>query len=145
MEITKCHGNRYYTAVKEENKREAFYTVSDIYFHQIYTAKMKKQYVSDYEMKNVAYFYEVMKRIDTASQRIIYEKYFKYATVQRSKDTAKSNKREYVVKHCPNYRHAELLGLTLNQYKIKLDYTLRKFLRVLVELKHEKKGGDLSS
>ena len=140
MEIIKEHGNRYYTTVKEENSREAFYTVSDIYFHQIYTAKMKKQYVSDYEMKNVANFYEVMKRIDQASQRIIYEKYFKYATVQRSQDTANSNKREYVVKHCPNYKHAEILGLTLNQYKIKLDYALRKFLRVLVEIKREKEG-----
>lgn len=140
MEITKDHGNRYYTTVKEENKREAFYTVSDIYFHQIYTAKMKKQYASDYEMKNVANFYEVMKRIDQASQRIIYEKYFKLATVQRSKDTATSNKREYVVKHCPNYKHAEILGLTLNQYKIKLDYALRKFLRVLVDVKREKEG-----
>lgn len=127
MEIIKEHGNRYYTTVKEENSLEAFYTVSDIYFHQIYTAKMKKQYVSDYEMKNVAYFYEVMKRIDQASQYIIYEKYFKYATAQRSKDTANSNKREYVVKHCPNYKHAEILGLTLNQYKIKLDYALRIF------------------
>jgi len=86
-----------------------------------------------------------MKRIDKASQRIIYDKYFKLATVRRTKDTSNSNKREYVVKHCPNYKHAEILGLTLNQYKIKLDYTLRKFLRVLVELKHEKKGGDLSS
>ena len=140
MEIIKEHGNRYYTTVKEENSREAFYTVSDIYFHQIYTAKMKKQYVSDYEMKNVAHFYEVMKRIDQASQYIIYEKYFKYATAQRSKDTANSNKREYVVKHCPNYKHAEILGLTLNQYKIKLDYALRKFLRVLVEIKREKEG-----
>ena len=138
MEIIKSHGNRYYTTVKEENKREAFYTVSDIYFHQIYTAKMKKQYVSDYEMKNVAYFYEVMKRIDKASQRIIYEKYFKLATVKRSKDTSNSNKREYVVKHCPNYKHAEILGLTLNQYKMKLDYALRKFLRVLVDVKREK-------
>lgn len=101
---------------------------------------MKKQYASDYEMKNVANFYEVMKRIDQASQRIIYEKYFKYATVQRSQDTANSNKREYVVKHCPNYKHAEILGLTLNQYKIKLDYALRKFLRVLVEIKREKEG-----
>lgn len=141
MEIIKEHGNRYYTTVKEENSREAFYTVSDIYFHQIYTAKMKKQYVSDYEMKNVAYFYEVMKRIDQASQRIIYDKYFKLATVRRTKDTSNSNKREYVVKHCPNYKHAEILGLTLKQYKIKLDYALRKFLRVLVELKTEKKGG----
>ena len=140
MEIIKEHGNRYYTTVKEENSREAFYTVSDIYFHQIYTAKMKKQYVSDYGMKNVAYFYEVMKRIDQASQRNIYEKYFKFATVQRSKDTATSNKREYVVKHCPNYNHAEILGLTLNQYKMKLDYALRKFLRVLVEIKREKEG-----
>lgn len=140
MEIIKEHGNRYYTTVKEENSREAFYTVSDIYFHQIYTAKMKKQYVSDYGMKNVAYFYEVMKRIDQASQRNIYEKYFKFATVQRSKDTATSNKREYVVKHCPNYNHAEILGLTLNQYKMKLDYALRKFLRVLVDVKREKEG-----
>lgn len=141
MEIIKEHGNRYYTTVKEENSREAFYTVSNIYFHQIYTAKMKKQYVSDYEMKNAAYFYEVMKRIDQASQRIIYDKYFKLATVRRTKDTSNSNKREYVVKHCPNYKHAEILGLTLKQYKIKLDYALRKFLRVLVELKTEKKGG----
>lgn len=141
MEIIKEHGNRYYTLIKEENKREALFIVSDIYFHQIYIAKMKKQYASDYEMKNVANFYEVMKRIDQASQRIIYEKYFKYATVQRSQDTANSNKREYVVKHCPNYKHAEILGLTLNQYKIKLDYALRNFLRVLVELKTEKKGG----
>lgn len=140
MEITKSHGNRYYTTVKEENKREAFYTVSDIYFHQIYTAKMKKQYASESEVRKVAYFYEVMKRIDQASQRIIYEKYFKFATVQRSKDTATSNKREYVVKHCPNYKHAELLGLSLNQYKIKLDYALRKFLRVLVEIRIEKEG-----
>ena len=141
MEIIKEHGNRYYTTVKEENSREAFYTVSDIYFHQIYTAKMKKQYASDYEMKNVANFYEVMKRIDQASQRIIYDKYFKLATVTRSKDTSNSNKREYVVKHCPNYKHAEILGLSLNQYKITLEYALRKFLRVLVELKTEKKGG----
>lgn len=140
MEIIKSHGNRYYTTVKEENKREAFYTVSDIYFHQIYTAKMKKQYASESEVRKVAYFYEVMKRIDKASQRIIYEKYFKLATVERSKDTSNSNKREYVVKHCPNYKHAEILGLTLNQYKIKLDYALRKFLRVLVEIKREKEG-----
>lgn len=140
MEIIKSHGNRYYTAVKEENKREAFYTVSDIYFHQIYTAKMKKHYASENEVKKLAYFYEVMKRIDPASQRIIYDKYFKLATVSRSKDTSNSNKREYVVKHCPNYKHAEILGLTLNQYKVKLDYALRKFLRVLVEIKREKEG-----
>lgn len=140
MEIIKEHGNRYYTTIKEENKREAFYTVSDIYFHQIYTAKMKKQYASENEVRKVAYFYEVMKRIDKASQRIIYEKYFKLATVKRSKDTSNSNKREYVVKHCPNYKHAEILGLTLNQYKMKLDYALRKFLRVLVDVKREKEG-----
>ena len=140
MEITKDHGNRYYTTIKEENKREAFYTVSDIYFHQIYTAKMKKQYASENEVRKVAYFYEVMKRIDKASQRIIYEKYFKLATVKRSKDTSNSNKREYVVKHCPNYKHAEILGLTLNQYKMKLDYALRKFLRVLVEIRRGKEG-----
>lgn len=138
MEIIKSHGNRYYTTVKEENKREAFYTVSDIYFHQIYTAKMKKQYASESEVRKVAYFYEVMKRIDKASQRIIYEKYFKLATVERSKDTSNLNKREYVVKHCPNYKHAEILGLTLNQYKMKLDYALRKFLRVLVEIRRGK-------
>ena len=138
MEIIKSHGNRYYTTVKEENKREAFYTVSDIYFHQIYTAKMKKQYASENEFRKVVYFYEVMKRIDKASQRIIYEKYFKLATVKRSKDTSNSNKREYVVKHCPNYKHAEILGLTLNQYKMKLDYALRKFLRELVDVKREK-------
>jgi len=42
MEIIKEHGNRYYTTIKEENKREALFIVSDIYFHQIYTAKMKK-------------------------------------------------------------------------------------------------------
>ncbi|WP_278577871.1 hypothetical protein [Granulicatella adiacens] len=140
MEITKSHGNRYYTSIKEENKREAFYTVSDIYFHQIYAAKMKKQYASESEVRKVAYFYEVMKRIDQASQRLIYEKYFKLATVQRSKDTSNLNKREYVVKHCPNYKHAEILGLTLNQYKIKLDYALRKFLRVLIEVRKEKEG-----
>ena len=140
MEIIKSHGNRYYTTVKEENKREAFYTVSDIYFHQIYTAKMKKHYASENEVKKVAYFYEVMKRIDKASQRIIYDKYFKLAMVKRSKDTSNSNKREYVVKHCPNYKHAEILGLTLNQYKMKLDYALRKFLRVLVDVKREKEG-----
>lgn len=140
MEIIKSHGNRYYTTVKEENKREAFYTVSDIFFHQIYTAKMKKQYASENEFRKVGYFYEVMKRIDKASQRIIYEKYFKLATVKRSKDTSNSNKREYVVKHCPNYKHAEILGLTLNQYKMKLDYALRKFLRVLVDVKREKEG-----
>lgn len=140
MEIIKSHGNRYYTSIKEENKREAFYTVSDIYFHQIYAAKMKKQYASESEVRKVAYFYEVMKRIDQASQRIIYEKYFKLATATRSKDTANSNKREYVVKHCPNYKHAEILGLSLNQYKIKLDYALRKFLRVLVEVRKEKEG-----
>lgn len=141
MEKIKEHGNRYYTLIKEENKREALFIVSDIYFHQIYVAKMKKQYASESEVRKVAYFYEVMKRIDQASQRIIYDKYFKLATVRRTKDTSNSNKREYVVKHCPNYKHAEILGLTLNQYKIKLDYALRNFLRVLVELKTEKKGG----
>ena len=52
MEIIKSHGNRYYTSIKEENKREAFYTVSDIYFHQIYAAKMKKQYASESEVRN---------------------------------------------------------------------------------------------
>ena len=140
MEIIKSHGNRYYTSIKEENKREAFYTVSDIYFHQIYAAKMKKQYASESEVRKVAYFYEVMKRIDQASQRLIYEKYFKYAEATRSCDTANLNKREYVVKHCPNYKHAEILGLTLNQYKIKLDYALRKFLRVLIEVRKEKEG-----
>ena len=140
MEIIKEHGNRYYTTIKEENKREALFIVSDIYFHQIYTAKMKKHYASENEVKKVAYFYEVMKRIDQASQRILYDKYFKLATVTKSKDTASSNKREFIVKHCPNYKHAEILGLSLNQYKIKLDYALRKFLRVLVEIRIEKEG-----
>lgn len=140
MEIIKEHGNRYYTTIKEENKREALFIVSDIYFHQIYAAKMKKHYASENEVRKVAYFYEVMKRIDQASQRLIYEKYFKLATVRRSKDTSSSNKREFIVKHCPNYKHAEILGLSLNQYKIKLDYALRKFLRVLVEIRREKEG-----
>ena len=101
---------------------------------------MKKHYASENEVRKVAYFYEVMKRIDKASQRIIYDKYFKLATVRQSKDTSSSNKREYVVKHCPNYKHAEILGLSLNQYKIKLDYALRKFLSVLVEVRKEKEG-----
>ena len=74
MTIQKRNANRYYD---DENP---LIVISNIYFHQLYITKQFRSVVDDFSLRNLALFFEVMKRLDKDDKVLIYEKYFKYAT-----------------------------------------------------------------
>ena len=88
-------------------------------------------------LKQLASFYEVMKRLNMEDRIIIYEKYFKYAMMRVSKDKYKNKvkiQNKYIVKEVSNIEHAKAMNITINEYKERLDRALRNYLNTLIDV-----------
>lgn len=130
-EIKKEYGNRYYDVKNPLN------VISNIYFHQLYITKTYNALSANRSLKQLACFYEVMKRLNMEDRIIIYEKYFKYAMMRQSKDKYKNkaNVQEmYIVKEVSNVEHAKAMNITINEYKERLDRALRNYLNTLIDV-----------
>lgn len=133
-EIVKTSGNRYYYV------SDSCIGISKNYFHYIYIVKSFNTLSDTVMLRNLAYFYEVMKRLELEDRTLIYEKYFKFATIRQTKDKSKSNKsilKKYVVKEVKNEEHAKSMNMTLAEYRKRLDKAMRNYLSILVDVKEE--------
>lgn len=133
-EIVKTSSNRYYYV------SDSCIGISKDYFHYIYIVKSFNSLSDTVMLKNLAYFYEVMKRLELEDRILIYEKYFKFATIRQTKDKSKSNKsilKKYVVKEVKNEDHAKSMNMTLAEYRKRLDKAMRNYLSILVDVKAE--------
>lgn len=130
-EIKKEYGNRYYDVKNPLN------VISNIYFHQLYITKTYNALSDNRSLKQLACFYEVMKRLNMEDRIIIYEKYFKYAMMRVSKDKYKNKAKiqnKYIVKEVSNVEHAKAMNITINEYKERLDRALRNYLNTLIDV-----------
>ena len=118
MTIQKRNANRYYDDVKP------FTVISNV--------------ADDFNLRNLTLFFEVMKRLDKDDKVLIYEKYFKYATMRKSSEPISNIYRKYTVKHVPNYEHAQLMEISLGKYNQLLSRAMKNYLKILISLKGEK-------
>lgn len=132
MTIQKRNANRYYD---DENP---LIVISNIYFHQLYITKQFRSVADDFSLRNLALFFEVMKRLDKDDKVLIYEKYFKYATLRISSGPNSNIYRKHTVKHVPNYEHAQLMDISLVKYNKLLRRAMTNYLKILISLKDKK-------
>ena len=112
--------------------------ISNIYFHHLYITKQFSSVADDFNLRNLTLFFEVMKRLDKDDKVLIYEKYFKYATMRKSSEPISNIYRKYTVKHVPNYEHAQLMEISLGKYNQLLSRAMKNYLKILISLKGEK-------
>lgn len=132
MTIQKRNANRYYD---DENP---LIVISNIYFHQLYITKQFRSVADDFSLRNLSLFFEVMKRLDKDDKVLIYEKYFKYATLRISSEPNSNIYRKHTVKHVPNYEHAQLMDISLVKYNKLLRRAMTNYLNILISLKDKK-------
>ena len=132
MTIQKRNANRYYD---DENP---LIVISNIYFHQLYITKQFRSVADDFNLRNLTLFFEVMKRLDKDDKVLIYEKYFKYATMRKSSEPNSNIYRKHTVKHVPNYEHAQLMDISLVKYNKLLRRAMTNYLKILISLKDKK-------
>lgn len=132
MTIQKRNANRYYD---DENP---LIVISNIYFHQLYITKQFRSVADDFSLRNLSLFFEVMKRLDKDDKVLIYEKYFKYATLRISSEPNSDVYRKHTVKHVPNYEHAQLMDISLVKYNKLLRRAMTNYLKILISLKDKK-------
>ena len=132
MTIQKRNANRYYD---DEN---LLIVISNIYFHQLYITKQFRSVADDFSLRNLSLFFEVMKRLDKDDKVLIYEKYFKYATLRISSEPNSNIYRKHTVKHVPNYEHAQLMDISLVKYNKLLRRAMTNYLKILISLKDKK-------
>ena len=121
MTIQKRNANRYFDDIKP------FTVISNIYFHHIYITKQFRSVADDFNL-----------RLDKDDKVLIYEKYFKYATMRKSSEPNSNIYRKYTVKHVPNYEHAQLMEISLGKYNQLLSRAMKNYLKILISLKGEK-------
>ena len=130
-ELKKEYGNRY------SYSDNAIYCISNVYFRRLYITKTYNALSDNRSLKQLASFYEVMKRLNMEDRIIIYEKYFKYAMMRVSKDKYKNKAKiqnKYIVKQVSNVEHAKAMNITINEYKERLDRALRNYLNTLIDV-----------
>lgn len=132
MTIQKRNANRYYD---DENP---LIVISNIYFHQLYITKQFRSVADDFSLRNLSLFFEIMKRLDKDDKVLIYEKYFKYATLRISSEPNSNIYRKHTVKHVPNYEHAQLMDISLVKYNKLLRRAMTNYLKILISLKDKK-------
>ena len=131
-EIVTTSGNRYF------HMSDSSIGISKDYFHYIYIVKSFNTLSDTVMPKNLAYFYEVMKRLELEDRTLIYGKNFKFAKIRETKDKSKSKKsilKKYVVKEVKNEDHANSMNMTLVDYRKRLDKAMRNYLSLLVYVK----------
>lgn len=132
--IIKAFGGRYIHQGKVNT------VICPMFFKQILLAKNYKEQANKELLNNLKYFFEVMKRLDTEDKTLIYEKYFKYASIQPSKNKSPYHRdiyNLYVVKQLSNEKHALMMKIQPQEYRRRLDKALTNYINILIVLKEE--------
>lgn len=132
--IIKAFGGRYIHQGKVNT------VICPMFFKQILLAKNYKEQANKELLNNLRYFFEVMKRLDTEDKTLIYEKYFKYASIQPSKNKSPYHRdiyNLYVVKQLSNEKHALMMKMQPQEYRRRLDKALTNYINILIVLKEE--------
>lgn len=132
--IIKTFGGRYIHQGKVNT------VICPMFFKQILLAKNYKEQANKELLNNLRYFFEVMKRLDTEDKTLIYEKYFKYASIQPSKNKSPYHRdiyNLYVVKQLSNEKHALMMKIQPQEYRRRLDKALTNYINILIVLKEE--------
>lgn len=132
--IIKAFGGRYIHQGKVNT------VICPMFFKQILLAKNYKEQANKELLNNLRYFFEVMKRLDTEDKTLIYEKYFKYASIQPSKNKSPYHRdiyNLYVVKQLSNEKHALMMKIQPQEYRRCLDKALTNYINILIDLKEK--------
>lgn len=132
--IIKAFGGRYIHQGKVNT------VICPMFFKQILLTKNYKEQANKELLNNLRYFFEVMKRLDTEDKTLIYEKYFKYASIQPSKDKSPYHRdiyNLYVVKQLSNEKHALMMKIQPQEYRRRLDKALTNYINILIDIKEE--------
>lgn len=132
--IIKAFGGRYIHQGKVNT------VICPMFFKQILLAKNYKEQANKELLNNLRYFFEVMKRLDTEDKTLIYEKYFKYASIQPSKNKSPYHRdiyNLYVVKQLSNEKHALMMKIQPQEYRRRLDKALTNYINILIDLKEK--------
>lgn len=132
--IIKAFGGRYIHQGKVNT------VICPMFFKQMLLTKNYKEKANKELLNNLRYFFEVMKRLDTEEKILIYEKYFKYASIQPSKNKSPYHRdiyNLYVVKQLSNEKHALMMKIQPQEYRRRLDKALTNYINILIDLKEE--------
>lgn len=132
--IIKAFGGRYIHQGKVNT------VICPMFFKQLLLAKNYKEQANKELLNNLRYFFEVMKRLDTEDKTLIYEKYFKYASIQPSKNKSPYHRdiyNLYVVKQLSNEKHALMMKIQPQEYRRCLDKALTNYINILIDLKEK--------
>lgn len=132
--IIKAFGGRYIHQGKVNT------VICPMFFKQMLLTKNFKEQANKELLNNLRYFFEVMKRLDTEDKTLIYEKYFKYASIQPSKDKSPYHRdiyNLYVVKQLSNEKHSLMMKIQPKEYRRRLDKALTNYINILIVLKEE--------
>lgn len=132
--IIKAFGGRYIHQGKVNT------VICPMFFKQMLLTKNYKEKANKELLNNLRYFFEVMKRLDTEEKTLIYEKYFKYASIQPSKNKSPYHRdiyNLYVVKQLSNEKHALMMKIQPQEYRRRLDKALTNYINILIDLKEE--------
>lgn len=132
--IIKAFGGRYIHQGKVNT------VICPMFFKQMLLTKNYKEQANKELLNNLRYFFEVMKRLDTEDKTLIYEKYFKYASIQPSKNKSPYHRdiyNLYVVKQLSNEKHALMMKIQPQEYRRRLDKALTNYINILIDLKEK--------
>lgn len=132
--IIKAFGGRYIHQGKVNT------VICPMFFKQMLLTKNYKEQANKELLNNLRYFFEVMKRLDTEDKTLIYEKYFKYASIQPSKNKSPYHRdiyNLYVVKQLSNEKHALMMKIHPQEYRRRLDKALTNYINILIDIKEE--------
>ena len=132
--IIKAFGGRYIHQGKVNT------VICPMFFKQMLLTKNYKEQANKELLNNLRYFFEVMKRLDTEDKTLIYEKYFKYASIQPSKNKSPYHRdiyNLYVVKQLSNEKHALMMKIQPKEYRRRLDKALTNYINILIDIKEE--------
>lgn len=132
--IIKAFGGRYIHQGKVNT------VICPMFFKQMLLTKNYKEQANKELLNNLRYFFEVMQRLDTEDKTLIYEKYFKYASIQPSKNKSPYHRdiyNLYVVKQLSNEKHALMMKIQPQEYRRRLDKALTNYINILIDIKEE--------
>lgn len=132
--IIKAFGGRYIHQGKVNT------VICPMFFKQMLLTKNYKEQANKELLNNLRYFFKVMKRLDTEDKTLIYEKYFKYASIQPSKNKSPYHRdiyNLYVVKQLSNEKHALMMKIQPKEYRRRLDKALTNYINILIDIKEE--------
>lgn len=132
--IIKAFGGRYIHQGKVNT------VICPMFFKQMLLTKNYKEQANKELLNNLRYFFEVMKRLDTEDKTLIYEKYFKYASIQPSKNKSPYHRdiyNLYVVKQLSYEKHALMMKIQPQEYRRRLDKALTNYINILIDIKEE--------